>query len=674
MRIHHLLSELRRRRVFRALAWYGAAAFALLQGLAFVAPQFDWPAWIVKAGVITALVGVPAVALLAWALSEGAATAPRTRSDSLPPWLAPSPWLALAAGLLLVVGGHQAWTEVSRPTAAEPVTIAVLPLANLSGRPEDEGFVNGLHDTLIDELGRNPNLRVMLRDAVLPYAGTMVDPARIKDELGAQYLLEGGVQRDGDRLNAQVRLTDARSGRRVWSHVYERAVGETFVMQRELSEAVVAALEIAAAPADHLTKVESVDPKVVDLYLKGVELAERSGPGREARRKEALAIFEQVVQQAPGFAPGWARIAMTHAYMMGDPKRLIDKRYAIHAPLARAALARAIALDSALIEAEDAAFHLARLDYDRVAAERHTRRLTDLSPAGAIHHSEALMDLARWDESIEVISRYIEIAPREGTGHLLLGNRLMGVRRYADAQRAYAAAVDLGNRDAYSDIAYARLCATGDWTEFGKTMRANAGDAMERGWWTFHLREDDGQEFLAAARAHYQRLVAEKGTDLGLLEDLEPYFAALDITGNHAEAKRIRDSTTETFSIDDPSSMPPRNLPWLYLNAAAFDRVTGRDESVRPMIDKAAALIDPEDRGNWAVNNRIHVGLAYGEIGEHELATRWLAAGFAGQTMFGWSCPWKIWHDRFNEPLRAYAPYRELMSRHGVDVERKGGT
>ena len=67
MRIPDLFTELHRRRVFRALAWYGAAAFGLLQGLAFVAPQFGWPGWVVRAGVVLAIAGVPVVALLAWA-------------------------------------------------------------------------------------------------------------------------------------------------------------------------------------------------------------------------------------------------------------------------------------------------------------------------------------------------------------------------------------------------------------------------------------------------------------------------------------------------------------------------------------------------------------------------------------------------------------------------------
>jgi tetratricopeptide (TPR) repeat protein len=382
-----------------------------------------------------------------------------------------------------------------------------------------------------------------------------------------------------------------------------------------------------------------------------------------------LALFERATQLAPSFAPAWARVAMTHAYLAASTRNVLEPRYQEHVPLARAALARANAIDPALAAAEDAAFHLAMLEDDLIGAERHARRLSELDRRGALHHSEALMERGRWDESLVAARDYATLDPRSTDAWTVLGNRLFGLRRYAEARDAYQRAQALGSTRVASRIASAELCSTGDWRRFAVARRDGAADPIGAGYWAWQLGDDDGQRMLAATRADYERKRSQPGAQLGLLE-LEPYLAALDIVGDRAEVQRLLGSTSETFRIEDPRSVPPGDRPGLFVQAAAFYRIAGRRDDALAALADAAAMLPETSRGSWVAHTRIAIGRLYGELGEPVAATQWIGAGLADRSAIPMDCPWYIWHERGLAALRSHAPYRALMARHGVDLDR----
>jgi TolB-like protein len=665
MRIPYLFTESRRRRVFRAIAWYGAATFALLQGLAFVAPQFGWPAWIVKAGVITALVGVPAVALLAWALSEGATTAPGTRSDSLPPWLAPSPWLALAAGVLLVVGGHRAWTEVSRPTASEPVTIAVLPLANLSGRDEDAALVNGLHASLIAELGSNANLAVTGRTSVMWYAGTMVDPAKVAGELGAQYLLEGGAQRSGDRLHLTVRLTDARLGRQVWAHAYQRAIGEVFAVQRELALQVADALAIAATPKVLRTTAAVVDPRAATLFLDAIALDGRT------KGTEAIDILDEVVRLEPGFALAWAWLAEEHADLAVHEATKGDS-YRVHLPLAKAALARAEALDANLQHAADARYHIANSEGDRDAALRAAQRMYELKPSAINslgHLAEALQDHGRWEEALALRATRSRMDPRAPETWRGLGRTQLGLARYQDALASFERERALGGDNInIFYITYAGLCADGD---VKRVLRFHQGlDPRSEFSATFALLAGDLAHAASIAKERYDSQLATDAEAALHGADIAIYSEALRLAGRTAEARTLNQRWLEWLERKEPDALPPDGRSFHMMALADTYMLYGRDDEARALLERAAAEIERHRGSGWTMNARRELALWFAAMGDAERAHAILSVEFTRPSVNPLGCPWTLWRNPRFAAVRGHAPLRALFARYGVDVDK----
>ena len=188
-----LVTELRRRQVFRAAAWYAAAAWVAIQVASTIVPQFGLPDWSVRAVIVAAVFGLPVALALAWLFDLSAlglrreVTAPRDPSDgsavaapalAAPLWRIPSFWIALALGAVLAASAQQAWQRLIRPAFGERPGLAVLPFANLSPDPENAYFADGLHEEILATLARAGGLRVISRTSVQAYRDTQPQSAR----------------------------------------------------------------------------------------------------------------------------------------------------------------------------------------------------------------------------------------------------------------------------------------------------------------------------------------------------------------------------------------------------------------------------------------------------------------------------------------------------------------
>ncbi len=208
-------NRLRRRKVVQWSLAYAAGAWGLLQGLQFLTEAFEWSTRVLKLGTIAALLGLPLAIALAWFRGErGAQRANRTE-------------LAVVTLLFLLGGGifwhYQSSTPATGPSgekeppaapaAAAPVadagpSIAVLPFENRSDEKKDAFFVDGIHDDILTQLSKISALKVISRTSVEQFRDTKLPIKSIAEQLGVKSILEGGVQRAGDRVRINVQLIE----------------------------------------------------------------------------------------------------------------------------------------------------------------------------------------------------------------------------------------------------------------------------------------------------------------------------------------------------------------------------------------------------------------------------------------------------------------------------------
>ena len=231
---------------------------------------------------------------------------------------------AVAAGAVVVVGTVLALrTERDIGATGPPQrSIAVLPFANVGDDPADAYLADGITEDLLSTLGQIGGLRVAARSSSLAFRGGG-DAGQIARRLGVSHLLEGSVQRAGDRLRVSVRLADAAQGVQVWSRRYEREVSDLFLLEDEISRAVAAALRLKVLePADpQVGPRRTADLAAHDLYLRGRHAWNRR---TEEGFREAVAWFRAAVDRDSTYAAAWAglsdayRLLGTYGFLPGS--------------------------------------------------------------------------------------------------------------------------------------------------------------------------------------------------------------------------------------------------------------------------------------------------------------------------------------------------------------------
>jgi serine/threonine-protein kinase len=385
-------------------------------------------------------------------------------------------------------------------------TLAVLPLVNTGGAPEDEFFADGLTDNLIAALARVPGLRVIARTSVFQFKAKVVDVREIGRRLNAGMVLEGSVRRSQQRLRVHTRLIDVETGSHVWSETFNREWTDVFEVQDEISESVAMKLarEFAHRPAIHGTN----DVEAYHLFLKG-RYCFHKWTVEEVQK--SFSWFEQAIERDPNYGKAWAAIGDSHsilAFWGVSPE--------IHAPAAHRALVRALELDGELVEAEAVyAQHLAAQEWQWEEAERRFRRLTERHPGCAEgHHLYAvacLIPQGRLEEAAASIHRTLELDPLFLGAHVQLGRILYLAGRPQDAIRQHLRTLELdsGFREAHWQLGLAYEAA-GD---FGNALssfgRALSSGSSPNAWGSLgHCQAKSGN---AAEARRYQGLLRESG-------------------------------------------------------------------------------------------------------------------------------------------------------------------
>jgi len=351
----------------------------------------------------------------------------------------------------LLTGGH-----------ASPIrSIAVLPLDNFSHNPDQEYFADGLTEQLITTLAQIGTLRVISRTSVMRFKGTALSLPEIGRKLGVYAIVEGSVQRSGDRVRITAQLIRAASDEHMWAQTYERDLRDALALQAEVASAIAREVQAQLTPQQQqeVASTRTVSPRGYELYLRGLDAYRRWDKRSE---QAALEFLTQAIREDSTYAPAWATIGLVY---LVDPGQFgtHDEDVA----RARQALDRALALDPGLglAHAVKAGIEYTQ-DWNWVAAERDLKRAIELTPSlFEAHHSYShlLMNMGRVQESLEQSRSALALDPLNAAATLHMGWHYLYAGQFDRAVPEYEATLRL-------DPSYAAAYAQLAWV-YGLTRR-----------------------------------------------------------------------------------------------------------------------------------------------------------------------------------------------------------
>jgi adenylate cyclase len=230
--------------------------------------------------------------------------------------------LAVAIVLLLAVGGLLIWRTASPPIEVASVekmvfplpdkpSIAVLPFDNLSDDPKQEYFSDGLTEQIITNLSKLPSLFVIARNSTFTYKGKPVKVKQVSEELGVRYVLEGSVQKSGDRVRITFQLVDAITGHHLWAERYDRELGDVFALQDEITMKVLTALQVKLTGGEQV-RIAARNTDNIDAYLKLIQAVHHLRKTHQEGNIMARKLGEEAIALDPNFSNPYKLLASTH--------------------------------------------------------------------------------------------------------------------------------------------------------------------------------------------------------------------------------------------------------------------------------------------------------------------------------------------------------------------------
>jgi TolB-like protein/tetratricopeptide (TPR) repeat protein len=419
-----LVKELRRRRVFRVAGIYIVAVWVAVQAFSEVFPALDVPAEAIRFVWVGAILGFPLALMFGWFYDLTPAgivrTPPADHGDDQNLVLRPLDYTILAALFVIAIGiAYQQSVQIRQTNTvtvqqaiieSDPMSIAVLPLENLSGDPEQAYFVNGMHDALITELSHISGLRVTSRTSTLGFMNTKLRMPQVGRELGVRKIIEGSVYRVGNRVRIVVQLIEAAADEHLWSETYERDITDVLRLQSDITREIAEQVQVVLTKDEShtLTRAGAVNPESYEAYLRGMFHVELFTP-----EDMALAVrhFETAVELDPQNALAyWGLNRVCRFQLQAGQLRPREAE-----PKCRAPLLHALELDNSRAEVHlGLALGFWAYDYDWVAAEKSFDRAFELNPNYAEAHmfySHFLSILGRGEEGTEQMLIARELDP-----------------------------------------------------------------------------------------------------------------------------------------------------------------------------------------------------------------------------------------------------------------------
>ncbi len=478
-----------RRNVYRVAVAYMVAGWALSQGIAQVFPVFDIPNWAIRLIVLLIILGLPLAMILAWMFELTPEGIKRTETaDAMPEatrrkkyiWI----YVVVIGGLLSIglffLGRYSAAPAQYAAVNTSVKSIAVLPFENLSDDKQNTYFAGGVQDQILTNLAKVSELRVISHTTVRQYkSGEPRNLREIGRQLGVTHILEGSVQRAGDRLRIAAQLIDARTDSQVWAETYDRTAADLFAIQSELAESIVSQLQAKLSPQQKadIEARPTQDLVAFELYLRAKQIVDSYLIADDVRAAliSALQSLDQAIKRDPDFVSAYSYIARANDLLYffdldPTPDRILRAEAAVKAALR--------------LRPDSAEAHFAMADFLFRCHRDYDGALKELAMARpGLPNDAAFFILSgyinrrrnNWAQAERDFSDAVAIDPRNPNAYNLLADTYNLERRHLLAAQVYDRVLAAGERTPI--VFYRRDSAifnrTGNSTELRKVLLEN---------------------------------------------------------------------------------------------------------------------------------------------------------------------------------------------------------
>jgi len=450
-----LFAELKRRNVYKVAVAYAVVAWFGVQIASIVLPTFHAPEWVLQTLVLFIALGFPIALVLAWAFEITPQGIVRTEE------VAPSKSImhrtgrkltalivvmAVATAALLVIriaGTNRRAVRTAevrgRPSNASPPakSIAVLPFDNLSEDKANAYFADGVQDEILTNLAKIADLKVISRTSVMQYkTGAALNLRKVGEELGVAHVVEGSVQRAGNRVRVNAQLIDARTDAHLWAQTYDRDLADVFAIQSEIAKSIADQLQAKLSPSEKMAieKPPTTDVIAFDLYSRAKTLLLTTGfsLSQEKNFFQAIEILNSAIVHDPSFFAAYCQLVYAHDYLYS---RGFD-----HSP-ARLALAETALQGATQLQADAPETHLTRAwhfyyalrDYKGATAELEiARRGLVNDPRIFEMDGYILRRQGKHEEGLRNLERAVELDPRNAFTLVQIAVSYQLLRRYPE--------------------------------------------------------------------------------------------------------------------------------------------------------------------------------------------------------------------------------------------------
>jgi TolB-like protein/Tfp pilus assembly protein PilF len=612
----NFFAELKRRNVYKVAVAYAVVAWLLIQIATQVFPFFEIPNWAVRLTVLAIVIGLPIALVIAWAFDltpqgikrteDVEDTATRSRGVT---WIYIAVVSAILSVALFVLGRYTANTRAPRHSQAATApqkSIAILPFENLSEEKANAYFAEGIKDEILTKLAALRDLKVISRTSTAKYQSKPDNLKRVAQELGVSTILEGAVQRAGDKVRINVQLIDALTDGHLWAKSYDRDFKDVLGVESEVAQEIAETLQANLSPSEShaLASTRTPDTEAYDVFLRGeYELRQAENSRTAEAYDRADAFYRQALARDPNFAEAAAELARSrlsrHWFVsplsspeLEEVKSLIDRALALapNSPEAHSALGLF--------------FYWGHRQYE--AALTEFNRTLELQPNNASarqYCSAVYRRRGEWERSLAESQRALELDPRDAGIPDNMAATYLLLRLWKDAERweSRCLAIDPHNVQAASALLLTRLNATGDVDSARRALDgfAEGTKSLTREWfaaggdvagfsgiWVY--LDVIERRFTDAFQALEKKVVSN---DLGHLQHLAARVALRVLAGEHEAAKsageealplleaRLRERPDDTFAMME--------LSWVYL-------ALGRNADALRLAREAAASIPIE--------------------------------------------------------------------------------
>jgi len=414
----------------------------------------------------------------------------KEKKPSIPVWRTKGV-LAGAAAVLVVIIGVAVWNFYFRPPPIEPASkekmafplpdkpsIAVLAFTNMSGDPKDDLLGNGLAEGIINGLAKSERILVIARNSTFTYKGKPVKVKQVAEEMGVRYVIEGSIQREGERVRITVQLVDALTGHHLFSERYDRDLKGILNLQDEITMKVLTAVRVKLTSGEQ-ARINERGTKNLDAYLKVLEAAEhKGGTFNKERVQKAMKLLVEAIALDPEYAYAYSILATAYLDLVALG--------ASDSP--RESLLRAVELGKKAIALDEfnssAHAHLAfpymyLREFDKAISE--AEKAISLSPSSATAYFAlgfALANTGRNQEAIPMLEKSLRLSPVPVHSQvlILLAGSYLWLSQYEEAIATYKKVIQFYGPDHV--MAHMGLAAAYVWTDREKEARAEGAEVM----------------------------------------------------------------------------------------------------------------------------------------------------------------------------------------------------